>query len=71
MVKKKKIIHNGGDIMNHKRHKGNGNGKSLSDSNQRDEGNKFRNMKEKANKVDDCYKMKLEHSEELNPDDFE
>ncbi|WP_432408850.1 hypothetical protein [Wukongibacter sp. M2B1] len=25
----------------------------------------------KTKEVSECYKMKLEHSEELNPDDFE
>lgn len=33
--------------------------------------NKLYGMKEKTIGVNDCEKVKLEHSEELNPDDFE
>ena len=69
MIKKKKITHNGGDIMSHKKHRGNS--KNSFTTNQKGGGNKLSNMKGRGNKVDDCYKMKIEHSEELNPDDFE
>ncbi|WP_432664131.1 hypothetical protein R9X47_26825 [Wukongibacter baidiensis] len=27
--------------------------------------------RKKSEEISECYKMKLEHSEELNPDDFE
>lgn len=33
--------------------------------------NKLRNITGNTKKTNDCEKMKLEYSEELNPDDFE
>lgn len=63
----KKIILNGGAIMKNKGYTKSKLGKGLVSKVDTEKSKSSR----KNEKISECYKMKLEHSEELNPDDFE
>lgn len=67
MIYMKKIILNGGANMKNKKHSKNNLGKNFTSR----VGTGKNKLHRKTKEVSECYKMKLEHSEELNPDDFE
>lgn len=63
----KKIILNGGASVKNRKHTKNNLDKGFIS----EIGTDKKKSNRKSEEISECYKMKLEHSEELNPDDFE